>query len=403
MSQAKVGGNFDSFSPEFQLAAACCMWPPGATRASRMDAALDRTIDWQLFLRVVRRQRIAGLAFHAIRSSGANLPEDALQPLHTAAAKVAQQSLRFAGETIRLTHLLQSAGIATACLKGVTLSQLAFGQLALRHSRDIDLLVSPAEALKADQLMQKAGYRMTMPIGTQTERHRRTWMRLRKHFEYMHPESRIQVELHWRLFDNEHLTSSPHTPLADAWQPVSIPGAPGPLLTLAPRDLLLYLCVHGANHMWFRLKWIADVHALLAQGTEDDLERLMHDSRTFGMLRPVNQAMHLSQRLFGEPALPPAAPASVSALVNSALRAMTSGDAATELEQVPFGTSRVALARYRLRHHWRFWLDEARSGLLDEQDRASSGLPPSLSFLLPLLRLPLWITRRIAGLGRSNR
>ena len=34
--------------------------------------------------------------------------------------------------------------------------------------------------------------------------------------------------------------------------------------TLGADDLFAYLCAHGAYHAWFRLKWLADIGALLA-------------------------------------------------------------------------------------------------------------------------------------------
>ena len=153
--------------------------------------------------------------------------------------------------------------------------------------------------------------------------------------------------------------------------------------------------------MWFRLKWIADVAALLCQNEAPDSRRLLEQSAEMGAERSVAQALELSHHLFETPCAVPRR--TNRALVASALRAMTAGSAATELEQVPFGTSRVALARYRLRADWHFWLQEARSGLLDERDRDRSRLPSRFSFLLPLLRVPFWLARRAAGLGRSNR
>ena len=45
----------------------------------------------------------------------------------------------------------------------------------------------------------------------------------------------------------------------------------GSLRTLGDKELFAYLCVHGASHCWFRLKWLADLNAWLAAKHEHEL------------------------------------------------------------------------------------------------------------------------------------
>ena len=47
--------------PEFQLAAACAMWPPSDRRTEAIRARVTGPLDWHLFMRVVRRHRVVGL------------------------------------------------------------------------------------------------------------------------------------------------------------------------------------------------------------------------------------------------------------------------------------------------------------------------------------------------------
>lgn len=389
-------------SPEFRLIVACCVWPAGDSRNARISAAMTAPLDWDLFLKVVKRHRVSGLAMYGILSHSDLVPRPVIDALEVAAARQVNKSLVLAGETFRLTRLLQKGGIPVACLKGAPLSILAFGNLGLRHSKDIDLLVDPANALEGDRLLQAAGYEITMPKGPHSEEQKRHWMQLRKHFEYRHRLSGIQLELHWRLFDNTQFFAGSFT-LASCIPIAIADGMTVP--ALARRDLLLYLCVHGANHMWFRLRWIADVSALLSQQNSDDLPRLFEDARMRGCVHSVTQALLLSRLLFSVPTEAYRIPTNRAAerLVDTALDAMTQREAAVELEEIPFGTSRIAFARYRLKRNWKFWAREAQLGLVDELDRDDTHVPQSFSFLLPLLRIPLWLTRRLLHGGRSNR
>ena len=43
------------------------------------------------------------------------------------------------------------------------------------------------------------------------------------------------------------------------------------IATLPPSRLLLYLCVHGALDGWLRLKWLADIGALVHAMTPEQL------------------------------------------------------------------------------------------------------------------------------------
>ena len=388
------------FSPEFRLAIATSMWPDGAERVRRIEAALESPVDWDLFVRIARRHRIEGLAFHGL-SASTSAPEAVHAALRDAAERQANKSLAFAAENLRVSQLLQEAGIPCASLKGASLSMLTFGTLALRHSRDVDLVVPPEHALRADEVLAAAGYGLHMPIGPHSLAQKVHWIRQRKHFEYI-GEKNMAMELHWRLFDNPRLLSTELNPAT--WMEVPI-FAKRSLRTLSMPDLLLYLCVHGANHMWFRLKWLADVHALLRQGLPEMLERLEADGKQEGCERAVSQALALMQELyeFPPPEVRPSVNPASSALVKEALQAMTAGKAAAELETIPFATSRIAAARFRLKEGWLFRLAETRTVLADEHDRRSLRVPHSMRFLLPVIRVPMWVWRRLRGQGRSHR
>jgi hypothetical protein len=78
-----------------------------------------------------------------------------------------------------------------------------------------------------------------------------------------------------------------------------------------------------------------------------------------------------------------------------ALDAMLDGGAETELSARPFGTWRVCLSLFFLGHGWRYVLYEFRRYLVSPADVLTLALPSWLNWLYPILRLPLWIWRRL--------
>src|ERR1700744_298305 len=104
--QTISGSPGTALSPEFRLAIAACVWPRSHDHTQRIQNAMLPGIDWDLFVRVVRRHRIDGLVFEAFDSASISLPDATYSALKAAAEHQANKSLIHAGETIRMSRLL---------------------------------------------------------------------------------------------------------------------------------------------------------------------------------------------------------------------------------------------------------------------------------------------------------
>ena len=74
-----------------------------------------------------------------------------------------------------------------------------------------------------------------------------------------------------------------------------------PVRTLAPEDLLLILCVHGAKHYWSRLGWICDIAALLHIPRRLKWELILAQARRLGGIRMLLLGILLAHELLGTP------------------------------------------------------------------------------------------------------
>ena len=131
---------------EFWLVAACCRWPPSERRIRAVQAEIDG-IDWDRFIRVVRRHQVAGLVHDGLRKGAIALPDKVETELRGMARRIALDNLRSASEALRLQEMLANAGIAATVLKGVPFGLVAYGTIALRHSQDLDIIVPEADAV----------------------------------------------------------------------------------------------------------------------------------------------------------------------------------------------------------------------------------------------------------------
>jgi hypothetical protein len=384
-----------SLSAEFQLAVACAMWPPSDRRTEAIRTATSRPLDWPRFLRVVQRHQVLGLAHQGLTEVRLVVPLAIRREIGTRATTLVRQNLAMAAEALRLQRRFDEAHLPVLFVKGSSLAMLAFGNLGLSGSQDIDLLV-PREALPAaTELVSSAGYRRFDPPPDINDTQLQQLLPLRRDLGFMHQTTGQPIELHWRLFGNPHamadntiMTASRDVLLTDTTR----------LHTLGDEDLFAYLCMHGALHWWSRLKWLADVNALLASTPEDGIERLVRAAEARGAGRAAAQALLLCRRLLGA-SLPARLMAALGKgitvrwLEATALSAMTTGRGEYDPRKTRFGTTRGSLSNLLLSGSWRYKLKELNLLLNNQTDILTMPLPERKRFLYPLLRLPLWAWR----------
>ncbi len=389
------------FSPEFHLLLLCLQWPPSALDLRQIAAASQGDMDWQHFLALLRRHRVAGLAARALRRAGVSLPAEAAASLQTLASATAMQAMALSVESLRLQRLLLAHGVDAVFLKGSALAVLACGELSVRHSKDVDLLVPVLAVAQTVQALRQGGYQPSLDIEHLSADRQTLWFRYSKAMDWTHAETGAQLELHWRMTDLPLLQDVFATGQRQA---VALTGGQQ-LQTLAPDALLAYLCVHGAMHGWMRLKWLADVYALLphdADACEQTYRRLLQLQAG----RSAGQALLLCHDLFDLP-LPrrllrelESSPV-LKYLRRSALRLLQRGGEVEEVDDLPFGTTTVYLSRLLLGGGMRQLLLELRTWAFRPDALLTSRLPRPFFFLFPLVRIGGWLRERLRHGGRS--
>lgn len=382
------------FPPEFELAVACCRWPPSPRRDEAVRRAAG-SVDWDHFLKVVARHRVEGLVHDSLGRAGLAPPAAVAGRLAEAARGIARENLAFAAEARRLARTMDAAGIPILFLKGVTLNLLAYGTLGIKKAADLDLAVEPIRYAEAIGALRQAGYACILPGAEASDEEILAGSVRNKHSIWR--RNGVAVELHSSLVDSPLMLPG----LTAAEPPRQVEIGPGIVLsTLGREALFAYLCVHGATHAWSRLKWLADLAALLKDEEPAGIEHLYRRSIELGAGRSGAQALLLCADLFETP-LPPALDAELRGerahryLAQVALASMLRGDAQTELDDLTFGTAAIHLSHFRLMPGWRFKAAELKRKLAP-----AGGAGPA--FLAPLAAVPGWLLRRARRAGRGR-
>jgi hypothetical protein len=384
-------------SREFELVAACCVWPPSPERDFAVVAAASGAIDWPLAARIACRQRVEGLVQASLARAKVKLPAGVVEALAGRARDIARRALAQGAESLRLQGLLADSQIASLVLKGAATEVLAYGELGRKDAWDIDLLVSPVDVARATQVLHAAGYEIVQPRNLSADQFT-LYVALARECEFFDLRSGLTVELHWSLADGPVLL--PEISVGSPSQTVAL-SHDRRLRTLARPELFAYLCVHGAMHGWSRLKWLADLAALLGKENPQSLEQLYRRSLGFGVGLCSAQALLLCRRLLDTPIAPDLAAEleglpGASWLVSAALDTMAGGGA-REVDSRPFVTARILLMQLVLCGSWRGAASQMRYRAVSVHDRVVTPLPKGLEFLYPFVRAPLWLWRRLAG------
>jgi len=386
----------DQPSPEFRLVCAACQWPR-ERRDAAVRAAAAEGLDWDRVARITRRHRVHGLVADALAAPGLPVPAGFREQLRSRAQEIARQNLLAAAETVRLGKAFDAAGIDWISFKGLTLAARAYGTLAVKQSNDIDLLVAPERAIDACGVLAAAGYMRFNPGPEIADAQLATWIRTAKEVGWKHPATGLIVEVHERMTANPALFPLPA--IAAARTRVEL--APGLSVPTLSDDLLFpYLAAHGARDAWFRLKWLADVAALLSGC---DAEAQYRNAQRLGVGRCAAQALLLANRLLGLP-LDPAFERELRAspvhrlMLRVALRSVGGAHEAEEHSRRSMLPVQVAnlLLRRGLGYKWR----ELAALAANPRDRARGALPAGLGFLYPVMGGVRWSGRMLGLKGR---
>jgi hypothetical protein len=384
-------------STAFALVAACCRPPGDPSRDDRVRRLADR-VDWTEVIAFAARHRIEGLLVEALGRAGVVSPREAIDSLRARAVSAARLALRQAVEAVRLQSALDRAGIDNLVIKGVVLDMLAWRRIGLKQAWDIDLLVGTADARLAAGILAGEGYVLTTPGKLDDHESWDLWLAHAKECGLVHPQTGLVVELHWRLADPALLpTLGPGSPYR--WVALTQTLA---VRTLAAEETFAYLCVHGACHAWSRLKWLADLAAIIAPLEPRQKLALHRRAIALGGGRCSAVALALCERLLGV-GLPDELSRAVRgdprtlALVTLALDTISS---LREVIERPLAEDRILLSQLLFADGAGFVRGELRRQWTSLDDRRRLRLPRRLHVLYHIARIPLWAWRRLTRPGQ---
>jgi len=199
------------------------------------------------------------------------------------------RTLEMNRELFRLLKLFGGKDIGALVVKGPVLAIDAYGDPAIRSYGDLDLLVRQRDIRGATEALEAAGYEATVPLSAIDAR------KIPGQYLFRRPDSRLLLELHNDLTLRYFPRRLPIEEFFARQTHVQLDGHEVPALSI--EDELVYICVHGATHLWERLGWIADVAALVTRQKDIDWQAAAETARQVGAERMLATGLYLASDL----------------------------------------------------------------------------------------------------------
>ena len=284
-----------AFPAEFELLLACCAVDAPETRLQRVAAALKKGVAWSDVIRLGEHHSVLPLIYRTTRDLAPAIPAAIRDDLRARYENNARRNLRFTAELFRILDCLEAHEIPVIPYKGPALAETVYGDLALREFSDLDVLVRPACVLRAKAALRDLGYAPNIEL---SPAHEAAYLASGYEYTFDGPAGHNLLEIQWAIVPRFYAIEFSMEALFDRVISSELNGRR--VRALAPEDLLLTLCVHGAKHAWIRLCWLRDIAGIL-QSCNLDWEMIEQSARKLGIERMVGIGIMLAHDLLHAP------------------------------------------------------------------------------------------------------
>jgi Uncharacterised nucleotidyltransferase len=266
---------------------------PRARDLDRIRQMVEGPIEWDAVLRLADHHGTASLLWQNLSRFGELIPAPVLASLSQRYERNVHKSLFLARELMRILECVRALGIEVVPYKGVVLSEVYYGDMALRATGDLDLFVRRQDVGRIKAAVQELGYTERVPIAQEAEE---DYIASGYECSFDSAAGRGVLELQWALQPRFYAVDFEMEGLFERAVHVTVAGFG--VKTPSAEDLLLVLSVHSAKHVWGRLIWLCDMAQILKR-EKLNWDWVQGQARELGIERILRVTLLLAQQLLG--------------------------------------------------------------------------------------------------------
>ena len=278
--------------PEWRLLLAACR-PDCSNVTEEIGSLLQLPLRWNWLFELAENHGVLPLLHQALTHYRDSLAPEDLATLASKHRTNLHKAMMLSRELIRILDTLAESGIEVMPYKGLALAESLYGDIALRQTGDIDLLIRATDVSRACDVLRTLQYAPHLELPKKQER-----AYLGSGYEYMFdaPAGRNLLELQWAVQPRFYAVDLSAEELFQRAVPVSVAGRT--MKTPSFEDLFIVLSLHAAKHVWAKLIWICDLARIMAMKTLD-WAQIEYRARDFRIRRILALNLRLANRLLG--------------------------------------------------------------------------------------------------------
>ena len=284
-------GTSSALEPEWSLLRAACSDGNGQQKLDSLRKRLLSPIRWKILFDLADRHGVQPLLSQALLSAPELIPSEQTSALKQAFQTNLHKSLLLSRELIRIVDRLSGMEIDVMPYKGLAVAEAIYGDIALRQSGDIDLMIHARDLPRIREAVRELGYTPHAPL---SEAEERAYLKSGYEFAFDGTAGPNLLEVQWAIQPSFYAVDFDMDGLFQRAVTATVAGCP--MKTPCIEDLFVVLSLHAAKHVWGRLIWLCDL-ARIINLPKLNWSQIASQATELGVVRILRVTVVLANRL----------------------------------------------------------------------------------------------------------
>jgi hypothetical protein len=284
-----MAGPSPTLEAEWSLLRAAC----SGNLHQSLRSSIDPAIRWKPLFALAQHHGVLPLLYQALSAPEGAVPADEMHSLTASYQTNLHKALFLSREFIRIADCLDAIGAQFLPYKGAALAEAVYGDIALRQSGDIDLLIRQQDLPRIREAVLDLGYAPHSPL---SEAEEQAYLKSGYECAFDSAAGRNLLEVQWSIQPRFYAVDYDMEGLFKRAVPLAVAGRS--LKTPSLEDLFIILSLHAAKHVWGRLIWLCDL-ARIINLPALNWNWIGSETAKLGVVRIVRVTLLLAHRLLG--------------------------------------------------------------------------------------------------------
>ena len=241
--------------PEWRVLIAACR---PERNQEEIGSLLQIPIEWNDLFALAECHGALPLLHEALVPFQSSVGQEMFGRLKSKHQKNLHKAMMLSRELIQIQDALAEAGVEAMPYKGLPLAEMVYGDIALRQTGDIDLLIRPEDVARARDALRTLNYSPHQELPARQEQ-----AYLQSGYEYVFdaPAGRNLLEIQWAIQPRFYAVDLDIDELFERGIAATVAGRATKTPSL--EDLFVILSLHAAKHVWGKLIWLSDVARIM--------------------------------------------------------------------------------------------------------------------------------------------